>query len=153
MNSEHLDEAVLQQMAIYKTDLPLNAMEHYKACVTCQHTVRKYTSMLEKLGQEKHPELSATAKQIILAGLPAFPMARKNYGLIILISAGILVCLGLLFILMSEYLRQLPAIASVAALVVVAAIVIQEFIERYQRFRQQLDELSIHHRSSLTSLK
>ena len=139
MNNVHLDDSLLQQIAIDKMNIPATVMEHYKSCITCQQAAEKYTFLLDHLAQEQRPVLSAQAMHMILAGLPLPQRNKKNYGSLLMVCGGILVSLSILLCLLKEFRKELPAIASCGALLIVAIIVVHEFIERFNEYQKKIE--------------
>jgi uncharacterized membrane protein len=141
MNAAHLDDYILQQIAIDKTNIPATAMDHYKSCITCRQTAEKYAFILDQLAHEQRPVLSAEATQMILARLPLIRWNTKNHWLLFAVCVGILVCLSILWYLLKEFREKLPLIASGGGLLIVAIIVVNEIIDRFKKYQRKISAL------------
>jgi hypothetical protein len=138
MNIVHLDDYILQQIAIDKMKIPATAMDHYNICVTCRQTAEKYVFMLDQLAREQRPLLSAEVTQMILATLPMTQRNTKNYWLLFWVCTGTLACLSILWYLLKEFRKELPLIASSGALLIVAIIVVNEVIDRFNKYQRKI---------------
>jgi hypothetical protein len=139
MNTAHLDDYILQQIAIDKTNISATAMEHYKDCIICRQAAEKYAFILDQLEHEQRPVLSVEATQMILARLPLKRWNTKNHWILFVVC--ILVCLSVLWYLLKEFWEKLPLIASGGALLIIAIIVVNEIIDRFDKYQRKITAL------------
>lgn len=139
MNTTHLDDSILQQIAIDNMEIPSIVMEHYKSCITCRKTSEKYAFMLDQLAHEQRPTLSVKTSHMILACLPpAKRNTKKSYGVILMVCGGLLVWLSIFWYLFKEVQKELSMIASAGAMLIFAVIVINEIADRINKYQRKI---------------
>lgn len=136
MSTAHLDEELLQQIAMATTSNLPAAMEHYESCGECRQAVKEYSFVLQRVANEQRPVIPVETKQFIMENLPL----RRRHSLSLIIGC-ILFFFVIIWLLVHDYRKDLPLVASAGVLGVISIIVFYESISLYNEYRRKMEAI------------
>lgn len=114
MNTIHLSEEILQQIAIEGIDKYPSEWEHVKDCSACHSHVQVYRELIMKIEQSPFPEFQFDLQEAVLQKIPnhssTSPATGRKYNNSILIMMAVIIAAGSLIYLFREKILQVSKI-------------------------------------------